>query len=483
MREHLGPVTCQVRPVWNGWLACGRELVVSEEQALLSGCGAACGPRLGLVNRELDLGVCPPPAPELSTGSLPLDTCSCAGTPAPVGRGTHPRGFVFSLLSADTEDVCIVERLFSSSLVAIVSLKAPRKLKVCHFKKGTEICNYSYSNTILAVKLNRQRLIVCLEESLYIHNIRDMKVLHTIRETPPNPTGLCALSINNDNCYLAYPGSATIGEVQVFDTINLRAANMIPAHDSPLAALAFDASGTKLATASEKGTVIRVFSIPEGQKLFEFRRGVKRCVSICSLAFSMDGMFLSASSNTETVHIFKLETVKEKPQEEPTTWTGYFGKVLMASTSYLPSQVTEMFNQGRAFATVRLPFCGHKNICALATIQKIPRLLVGASDGYLYMYNLDPQEGGECTLMKQHQLDGSMETTNEILDSTSHDCPLVTQAYSVAVAKGPHVPSSPTALVYTDELGAAGGSGLEEEASALRLEDDSEHPPMILRTD
>nr|7XFR_A Chain A, Isoform 2 of WD repeat domain phosphoinositide-interacting protein 2 [Homo sapiens]7XFR_C Chain C, Isoform 2 of WD repeat domain phosphoinositide-interacting protein 2 [Homo sapiens] len=276
----------------------------------------------------------------------------------------------------DTEDVCIVERLFSSSLVAIVSLKAPRKLKVCHFKKGTEICNYSYSNTILAVKLNRQRLIVCLEESLYIHNIRDMKVLHTIRETPPNPAGLCALSINNDNCYLAYPGSATIGEVQVFDTINLRAANMIPAHDSPLAALAFDASGTKLATASEKGTVIRVFSIPEGQKLFEFRRGVKRCVSICSLAFSMDGMFLSASSNTETVHIFKLETVKE---------------------------------QGRAFATVRLPFCGHKNICSLATIQKIPRLLVGAADGYLYMYNLDPQEGGECALMKQHRLDGSLE--------------------------------------------------------------------------
>lgn len=27
---------------------------------------------------------------------------------------------------------------------------------------------------------------------------------------------------------------------------------------------------------SSQGTVIRVFSIPEGQKLFEFRRGVKR---------------------------------------------------------------------------------------------------------------------------------------------------------------------------------------------------------------
>lgn len=126
-----------------------------------------------------------------------------------------------------------------------------------------------------------------------------------------------------------------------------------------------------------------------------------------------------------------------RPQEEPTTWTGYFGKVLMASTTYLPAQVSEMFTQGRAFATVRLPFSGHKNICALAMcellvlsfffshlfsyvgmlqhlmrniilfsffrIQKIPRLLVAAADGYLYLYNLDPQEGGECTLMKQHK--------------------------------------------------------------------------------
>lgn len=56
---------------------------------------------------------------------------------------------------SDTEDVCIVERLFNSSLMAMVSLSCPRKLKVCHFRKGTEICNYSYSNTILAVKLNR----------------------------------------------------------------------------------------------------------------------------------------------------------------------------------------------------------------------------------------------------------------------------------------------------------------------------------------
>jgi autophagy-related protein 18 len=55
---------------------------------------------------------------------------------------------------------------------------------------------------------------------------------------------------------------------------------MIPAHDSPLASIAFDWHGSKLATASEKGTVIRVFSVPQAKRLFEFRRGIKRLASI-----------------------------------------------------------------------------------------------------------------------------------------------------------------------------------------------------------
>ena len=37
-----------------------------------------------------------------------------------------------------------------------------------------------------------------------------------------------------------------------------------------------------------------------------------RCVTINSLAFSHDSLFLCASSNTETVHIFKLEAPKKE---------------------------------------------------------------------------------------------------------------------------------------------------------------------------
>lgn len=199
-------------------------------------------------------------------------------------------------------------------------------MQVCHFKKGTEICNYSYSNTILGVKLNRARLVVCLEESLYIHNIRDMKVVHTIRDTPPNRRGLCALASDSDHCYLAYPGSPTVGQVQIFDAVTLQAKIMIPAHDNPLAAITFSSAGTEIATASEKGTVIRVFSVEDGSKLFEFRRGVKRCVAISSLAFSTCSKYLCCSSNTETVHVFKLERVSPEAKEnnhKNEDWMGY----------------------------------------------------------------------------------------------------------------------------------------------------------------
>ncbi|XP_076340254.1 WD repeat domain phosphoinositide-interacting protein 2-like [Tachypleus tridentatus] len=394
--------------------------------------------------------------------------------------GTKTGYKLFSLNSVDTfekiyendsEDICIVERLFSSSLVAVVSLSSPHKLKVCHFKKGTEICNYSYSNTILAVKLNRVRLVVCLEESLYIHNIRDMRVLHTIRDTPPNPNGICALSTSNENCFLAYPGSTTIGEVQIFDADNLQAKIMIPAHDSPLASMTFNSCGTKIATASEKGTVIRIFNIVDGMKLYEFRRGVKRCVSIYSMSFSLDSNFLCVSSNTETVHIFKLDDPREvRCVEEPQGWMGYVGKALMQSASYLPTQVTDMFNQGRSFATVHLPFSGLKNVCALALIQKIARVLVASADGYLYIYNLEPGEGGNCTLVKQHRLDGHVDSV------TDHGSGL-SQAGTGPVNAGRSLDKSGE---HHQETRSSMGSSPQP---GLSLDDENEFPPITHKPD
>ncbi|XP_023612711.1 WD repeat domain phosphoinositide-interacting protein 1 isoform X9 [Myotis lucifugus] len=351
-------------------------------------------------------------------------------------------------------------------------------MNVYHFKKGTEICNYSYSSNILSIRLNRQRLLVCLEESIYIHNIKDMKLLKTILDVPANPTGLCALSINHSNSYVAYPGSLTTGEIVLYDGHSLKTVCTIAAHEGTLAAITFNASGSKLASASEKGTVIRVFSVPEGQKLYEFRRGMKsphaalrsRYVTISSLAFSMDSQFLCASSNTETVHIFKLEHLASSRPEEPATWSGYMGKMFMAASTYLPAQVSDMMNQDRAFATGRLTFSGQKNICTLSTIQKLPRLLVASSDGHLYIYNLDPQDGGECVLIKTHRLLGSG-TTEENKENDLR--PSLPQSYAATVAR----PSASSASTVPDNIVPRKPEGQSEAVMMRRAPQKSGHPP------
>lgn len=133
-----------------------------------------------------------------------------------------------------------------------------------------------------------------------------MKLLHTI-DTSPNPNALCVLSPSSENCFLAYPPNTTgaSGDLLVFDAINLQAVNIIPAHKSPLSCVNFNYDGTMLATASDKGTVIRVFSVPTGNKLFQLRRGTYNA-RIFSLSFDLSSTLLAVSSDTDTVHVFRL---------------------------------------------------------------------------------------------------------------------------------------------------------------------------------
>ncbi len=66
-------------------------------------------------------------------------------------------------------------------------------------------------------------------------------------------------------------------------------------------------------------------------------------------------------------HVIKLKYFRPKQAVEDSQggWMGYFSKAVSASANYLPTQVTDVFNQGRAFASVRLPFQNRRNVCAI----------------------------------------------------------------------------------------------------------------------
>ncbi|KAL8832058.1 MAG: hypothetical protein Q9191_000512 [Dirinaria sp. TL-2023a] len=162
-----------------------------------------------------------------------------------------------------------------------------------------------------------------------------MKLLFTI-ETSPNPNAICALSPSSDNCYLAYPLpqkavpssfappshtpptsahiAPTSGAVLIFDAQKLEAINVVEAHRSPLSCITVNNTGTLLATASDKGTIIRVFAIPSARKLYQFRRGSMPS-RIFSMSFNAASTLLCVSSATDTIHIFKLGTPAHQRKE------------------------------------------------------------------------------------------------------------------------------------------------------------------------
>lgn len=325
-----------------------------------------------------------------------------------VGRKSDYTIFTLSCINSalpathksEAEDVILVERLFSTSLIALVTASHPSKLVLHHFKKHKEVCSYKYASNILAIKLNKMRLVVCLEDSICIHNIIDMRVLHTIKDIPLKTYHSLTLSPSSSHPYLAYAGSNQTGEVLVFDTENLCAFWTLEAHDSLLSTMTISQDGLLLATASVKGTVIRVFSIVDKTKIYEFRRGVKRCATVYSLAFSKDSTFLCCSSNTETVHIFRLK----EPGVAEGSWMDYLVKT---SSNYLPSQVTEMLGQERFFAAARLPLAGSRNICGITSVGGAVYLMVILNNGTVVVYSVDPVNGGECLLVCEHSLVGA----------------------------------------------------------------------------
>eukprot|EP00041_Stephanoeca_diplocostata_P013274 m.232538 g.232538 ORF g.232538 m.232538 type:complete len:307 (+) comp19279_c0_seq3:323-1243(+) len=204
-------------------------------------------------------------------------------------------------------DAAIVAMHYSTDLAAHVgagetAASSQRCLRLINSRKQKEITRRNYQEAILNVLLNRHRVVVVLEKTIYIYELKSMDHLHTIEEIPSNPAGIAALptlnippeaQVGQDSAtkkfnFLAYPNnSAEKGVVHVYDVQNLRAGPVIDAHNTRIACLSFNNDGTLLATASTKGTVFRLFSMPTGQRVYEFRRSVATNAMIYSMAFDV----------------------------------------------------------------------------------------------------------------------------------------------------------------------------------------------------
>ncbi|KAL9187336.1 hypothetical protein ACHAXT_001439 [Thalassiosira profunda] len=248
-----------------------------------------------------------------------------------------------------------IEMLFRTNLLALTGHSAspqypPNKVLIYDDHLQRTIGEMSFRQKVLATKMRRDRIVVVLRDRVYIYNFSDLSLLDKVH-TGENPLGLIGIStdnggvggstagveraeaalgsgnkaLRNNGMVLACP-STQRGQVRV-ELYGLRRTTFVDAHASALGALALSVDGSLLATASERGTVIRLFdtrgvtigggsmaagtrsdtsSVSSSVPLREFRRGVERATIAC-LTFSLDSNWLGCASNHGTVHVFQTQ--------------------------------------------------------------------------------------------------------------------------------------------------------------------------------
>lgn len=201
-----------------------------------------------------------------------------------------------------------IEMLFRCNLMAIVGggtdpHSAPHRVLIWDDHIPKEIGELSFRQIVLKVKLRKDAIVVALRDRIYVYHLADLSLRDKIY-TADNPFGLLSLSTNVQDMVLACP-SVTMGHVRV-ELYGLRKTILIEAHESTLRALTLTSDGRLLATASHKGTIVRVWTVATSQNIYEFRRGVERAQITC-LVFSCNNQWISCTSDKGTTHIFYLE--------------------------------------------------------------------------------------------------------------------------------------------------------------------------------
>ena len=310
----------------------------------------------------------------------------------------------------------VVEMLFRCNYLALVGggenpRYDPNQVMIWDNHQNRNIGELSFCSAVKAVKLRRDRIVVVLERKIHVYNFHNLKLIDTI-ETIQNLHGLCALCPTSNNTIIACPGPerGTIRVKTIYENdgrYDLRKNKVLVAHESDLACIALNLDGTRLATSSDKGTLIRVFDTSNYTMLQELRRGMDRA-RIHSITFNPSSQYVACSSDHGTVHVWALSTCssetggadavrkensrgdKKPASDENTKSSTTLSFVGNLVPSFLGNIVPSYFQSERSFAQFRT------NVShTLVAFGNEPNtiIIVGADGSF---WKVSYEGGGEC---------------------------------------------------------------------------------------
>lgn len=210
----------------------------------------------------------------------------------------------------------IVEMLDRCNILALVGGgKQPKfttnKVIIWDDHQSKVVSELRFTSYVRNVKLKKDKLIVVCDHKIYVFNLLNFQNIDTI-DTSENSKGLIAVSTDPLTTVIAHPDNKQ-GNVRV-KFFEREFSQIICAHESYIAAIALNIDGTLLATASDKGTLIRIFNSQTGDMLQEVRRGSERA-TIYSISFNPLSQLIACSSDRGTIHIFSLAGALKKIKE------------------------------------------------------------------------------------------------------------------------------------------------------------------------
>ena len=201
-----------------------------------------------------------------------------------------------------------IELLDNTNVMLIIYENKPNIVYVWDDQRKTTMAELETKTPILALKIRKEYLVIATNTRVFVYKLFEFSNVFVL-DTAENSSG--ALQITPHGTLLI----ATLG-VNAQDLIVREIAEGIDkvhtyitgAHKTPIRCVALSVDGKKVATASEKGTIFRVFDVATGKKLKELRRG-RYQTPILDMSIT-DTLLMSIGQN-KTVHWHDLENDRQ----------------------------------------------------------------------------------------------------------------------------------------------------------------------------
>ncbi|XP_059046690.1 WD repeat domain phosphoinositide-interacting protein 4-like [Achroia grisella] len=205
-------------------------------------------------------------------------------------------------------EVSLCEMVFRTNWLLVVKARRPCSLMLLDDQQRAYRAEVQFKSPIRALRARRDKVAVVLSSSIQVLSLPSLQRVALLR-TPPTGRPLCALSTDSNAAQILAAPAHRKGSLQLLDVSRAvkGAQSSSPAvvccHQTDLVCLSLSANGAKLATASARGTIIRLWDTASKHMLHELRRGSDYADVYC-INFNPSGSLVCCVSDKGTVHVW-----------------------------------------------------------------------------------------------------------------------------------------------------------------------------------